>query len=44
MQLNDRDQRIPVSADSSCVDVQRISLESAVRQAAEAFVITRATG
>ena len=44
MQLNDRDQRIPVSADSSCVDVQRISLESAVRQAAEAIVITSATG
>jgi two-component system NtrC family sensor kinase len=30
--------------DSSCVDIQRISLESAIRQAAEGIVITSATG
>src|ERR1019366_1966055 len=32
------------SDDSSCVDIQRMSLESAIRQAAEAIVITSATG
>src|ERR1017187_4452973 len=31
-------------SDSSCVDIQRMSLESAIRQAAEAIVITSATG
>ena len=32
------------NADSSCVDIQRISLESAIRQTAEAIVITSPTG
>jgi PAS domain S-box-containing protein len=44
MQERESDQLISADDDSSCVDIQRMSLESAVRQAAEAIVITSATG
>ena len=38
------DQLIFATESSSCVDIQRISLESAIRQSAEGIVITSATG
>ena len=44
MQEHGSEQLISASDDSSCVDIQRMSLESAIRQAAEAIVITSATG
>ena len=37
-------QLIATNEDPSCVDIQRISLESAIRQTAEGIVITSATG
>ena len=44
MQECESEQLISADDDSSCVDIQRMSLESAIRQAAEAIVITSATG
>jgi PAS domain S-box-containing protein len=44
MQERESDQLTSADEDSSCVDIQRMSLESAIRQAAEAIVITSATG
>ena len=44
MQDCEPDQLISADDDSSCVDIQRMSLESAIRQAGEAIVITSATG
>src|ERR1039457_1298499 len=44
MQERESDQLTSADDDSSCVDIQRMSLESAIRQAAEAIVITSATG
>ena len=44
MQEPESDQLISADEDASCVDIQRMSLESAIRQAAEAIVITSATG
>ena len=44
MQERESDQFTSADEDSSCVDIQRMSLESAIRQAAEGIVITSATG
>src|ERR1035441_7934309 len=44
MQQRESDQLTSADDGSSCVDIQRMSLESAIRQAAEAIVITSATG
>ena len=44
MQVRESDPLNSTDGDSSCVDIQRMSLESAIRQAAEAIVITSATG
>ena len=44
MQERESDQLTSANDGSSCVDIQRMSLESAIRQAAEAIVITSATG
>jgi PAS domain S-box-containing protein len=44
MQERESDQLTSADDDSSCVDIQRMSLESAIRQADEAIVITSPTG
>src|ERR1019366_3486181 len=44
MQERESDQLTSADDDSSCVDIQRVSLESAIRQAAEAIVIPSSTG
>jgi PAS domain S-box-containing protein len=44
MAKHEAERKAPKAAEASCVDIQRISLESAIRHTAEAIVITSATG